>query len=180
MAFARYHDTLSDSKALAHSAREKWGEWIGEAQEWGMYATLTFKPGEKGQEPWPKRSQAKFYQWLRAVSEATWHGGRIGFFVGQEFGARNGRLHYHALLSGVSSVFPELARALWEPNGFAKVVAYDRERGAAAYLTKYVVKDADSQYANWSFPRRWRYPDVAVPQKGPRDNPRNATLDAER
>jgi len=144
----------ASSEALSLEARGKWGEWIGDSQQWHHFATLTFRNTKRGAAVGPVVARKKFYQWLGALSRATSHHSALGFFVGQEFGAREGRLHYHALVAGTLELPAAALEEWWAPNGFSKV---EIPRGRAAeYLTKYVTKDEHSQYYNWNFPRHWR------------------------
>jgi len=141
------------AQSLAMAARKSWGQWIWDSQNWDHFATLTFKPPRNGGSIGPRIARRKFHDWMRALHHATSHGSHLGFFVGQEFGPRTGRLHYHALLAGTLELPPELLALYWDKNGFSQVGMAKPASGP--YIAKYTTKDAGSQYCNWNFPRHW-------------------------
>lgn len=125
-----------------------WTDWLS-SYHWDHFATFTF--AEPRSEPSARRA---FASYVRSVRQLT-YGGSVGYFVGYEYGTF-GRLHLHALMrtsapqtrlgpggrSCASSALP--SSALWEVwferFGRAKVEDYDRKRGAAGYVSKYVTK----------------------------------------
>lgn len=121
--------------------QDAWGDWLS-TFPWQAWCTLTFK------EEWPDgtvftptqasatRAFGRFTRWLRKDSPG------LGWFCAHEVGSL-GRLHLHALLGGMEPYTSR--RALWkwwhDRYGRAQILPYDRERGAAYYLTKYVAKE---------------------------------------
>lgn len=63
----------------------------------------------------------------------------LGWFRGDEFGQRGGRLHFHALLSGTEGLTSKTLATAWR-DGWSLVEPYDVSLGAAYYLAKYVTK----------------------------------------
>ena len=128
--------------------RDSWTKWLS-SFHWDHFATLTF--AEPRSEASARRA---FNSYVRALHRLT-HGGSVGYFCGYEYGTF-GRLHLHALLRSASpqtvlapggcarasSALPtnQVWRAWYDSFGRAKVVRYDRKRGAAGYVSKYVTK----------------------------------------
>ncbi len=131
---ARLHDT--------------WTDWLS-TFHWDHFATLTFA------DPRSEHSARKaFCAYVRSLRGQT-NGGSVGYFCGYEYGTF-GRLHLHALIRthtpqtrlarrGVpraSTALPNetVWRTWYDRFGRASVSRYDRKRGAAGYVTKYVTK----------------------------------------
>jgi hypothetical protein len=128
-----------------HSA---WTAWLS-TFHWDHFSTLTF--AEPRSEASARRAFAKYVRGLRQLT----YGGSVGYFCGYEYGTY-GRLHLHALMrtstpqtvlgpGGVpraSSALPSevVWRAWFDTFGRATVAPYDRKRGAAGYVSKYVTK----------------------------------------
>ncbi len=135
---------MPDSKQL----HDTWTDWLS-TFHWDHFATLTFK--DPRTEASARRAFAKY---VGSLSQLT-HGGSVGYFCGYEHGTF-GRLHLHALLRTASPqtylarggrARPSKAlsdRQVWQAwfdrFGRATVSAYDRRRGAAGYVSKYVTK----------------------------------------
>lgn len=113
---------------------DAWGEWLG-SFDWDAWCTLTFR------EPYSAdaadRAFRRWAQWIEKENP------RFGYFVGHELGGIGGRLHLHALLGGLEEGCSR--RALWkrwhDKHGRAQLLPYDREKGAAFYVSKYVTKE---------------------------------------
>lgn len=148
--------------------REVFGDWLSQ-YAWTHWGTFTFRPHIPRSRPGlaPPRftpSQAgppvdfAHREWLRYVRrlERSLHR-RIWWFRGDEFGERLGRLHFHALIGGAMDYPSEVLAEFWGA-GFSSIVRYDPERGAAYYVTKYVVKGL----ADWDVSARLLRTDGAL------------------
>jgi len=127
---------------------DTWTDWLS-TFHWDHFATLTFADPRS-----EASARTAFAHYTRALARLT-HGGGIGYFVGYEYGTF-GRLHLHALIrsSTPQTIFGHGGRArassalsnkeVWQTwfdyFGRATVVPYDRKRGAAGYVSKYVTK----------------------------------------
>lgn len=117
---------------------EAWGEWLGK-WPWQLWSTLTFKQEQSHNSA--TRAFRNFAQWLQKDSPSA------GWFCAHEIGDY-GRLHLHALLGGLG---PHVSvNMLWrwwfDRYGRAQLLPYDPTRGAAFYISKYVVKGDLSHY----------------------------------
>jgi hypothetical protein len=117
---------------------EAWGEFLSR-YPWDWFLTLTFREPVKS-----FTAQRKFDRFSRDIEEAA--GLPIAWFRGDEIGSLGGRYHLHALMLNVA----HLRRLTWmdkwnQRAGFARILPYDRERGAAFYCAKYVTK----QFGEW-------------------------------
>jgi len=125
-----------------------WTDWLS-SFHWDHFATLTFA------DPRSEHSaRTAFTHYIRSLTRLT-VGGTVGYFCGYEYGTY-GRLHLHALLrtstpqtrlgpggrARASSALPtdQVWRQWYDTFGRATVVPYDRKRGAAGYVSKYVTK----------------------------------------
>ena len=128
--------------------RDTWTDWLS-TFHWDHFATLTF--ADPRSEHSARRAFAKY---IRSLVRLT-GGGSVGFFVGYEYGTL-GRLHLHALLrtsapqtrlgpGGRPRASSRLSeQSVWQTwyddFGRATVAPYDRQRGAAGYVAKYITK----------------------------------------
>ena len=138
------HGSWTDSRRL----HDTWTDWLS-SFHWDHFATLTFT--EPRSEHSARRAFAKY---VRSLDRLT-GGGSVGYFCGYEYGTF-GRLHLHALLRTSSPQTwlghggrPRASKALptnqvwrewYDTFGRATVARYDRKRGAAGYVSKYVTK----------------------------------------
>ncbi len=172
-----------DGKVESRRSRplaEAWGGWL-EAYEWSHWATLTFRPHEPAALPGlaaprppaprpgppPDYAHRRFGRFLSDLSLKV--GGGVGWFRGDEFGRRGGRLHFHALLAGTGSLLPETLAGAWR-DGFALVEPYDAQLGAAHYVAKYVTKDFADYDVGGVWTRcdcGWRQGELWVPGSSP-------------
>lgn len=112
---------------------EAWGQFLSQFP-WDWFVTLTFR------EPVPSfRAYRMFRRFVADIERAA--GLPIAWFLVFEYGARNGRLHIHALMSNTA----HLSRLWWldEWNrraGYARILPFDCRRGAVYYCAKYVTK----------------------------------------
>ena len=117
---------------------EAWGKFLG-GFPWDWFCTLTFR------EPVSSfTAHRRFGYFMRDVECAA--GLPIAWFRGDEYGPHGGRLHLHALVSNVA----HLRRLTWmdhwdKRNGYARILPFDPEQGAAYYCAKYVTK----QFGDW-------------------------------
>ena len=117
---------------------EAWGEFLTRFP-WDWFCTFTFR------DPVPSfTAHHRFAYFARDLERAA--GLPIAWFRGDEYGPRGGRLHLHALILNVGN----LRRLTWmdrwnERNGYARILPFDAEKGAAFYCAKYVTK----QFGNW-------------------------------
>lgn len=125
--------------------KQAWGSWISGLADWDWFATLTFRPPSK-------EEQAKGYTqrgWKYAERAYDAFLGGLPAPLGVEHWVRcfefehwRGVPHIHALISGVDGLRRDDAWAWWfKRYGQARILPYDRERGAGFYLCKYVTKE---------------------------------------
>ena len=119
---------------------------------WDWFATLTF--AREGITP-----AGAQYWFRRYLDDAGRAGASVPYaFRADEYGPLYGRYHLHALVGNVSHLQiycgGRLPRGEWGkpccwlhrwPCGHARIYAYDPQRGAQYYLSKYLVKTL----ANW-------------------------------
>ena len=129
------------------SISEAYAEWLREFDDmWAWYAHFTFRPGAaKSGSVHPERADVLFRRWLDLINRRIWgrnykRSSTKGVLVTRstEIGSKGGLLHYHALLGRVPA---DLRRVEWKEEwneiaGFARIHAYDRSLGGAAYLSK--------------------------------------------
>lgn len=126
------HTVVEVGQPQANPVRDAWSSWLT-LYPWDAWGTMTFAAGEFTHEA-ATRAWNNFARSLPPL--ATW-------FVGHEVGAR-GRLHMHCLLGALPR--DEAIRSqLWEwwfkRYGRCEVRGYDPERGATAYVSKYITKE---------------------------------------
>jgi hypothetical protein len=114
---------------------QAWGRFLSQFH-WDWFVTLTFR------DPQPSfRAHRLFQRFMRDLERAS--GLRVAWFMVFEYGARNGRLHIHALMLNVA----HLARLKWMEEwnlraGYARILPFNGDRGAAYYCAKYVTKSS--------------------------------------
>lgn len=111
-----------------------WGAWL-DSLPWSTFAAyLTFKD-------WKGRDIGRIGN---RITEWVWRatGQQCVAFACSEFGRRTGRLHCHALLSHGPDGCDALDRRWRRSYGITSLRPYDRGRGAAYYVGKYVLKEA--------------------------------------
>jgi hypothetical protein len=116
---------------------QDWAQWLG-AYPWQAWGTLTFADGAFSSDA-AGRAWNRYAAWLKVQYPLR------TYFVGHEVGAR-GRLHLHCLLGVLSreendrAAFSHCWKWWFDRYGRAEVKGYDPQRGAAAYVSKYVTK----------------------------------------
>lgn len=114
---------------------QAWGLFLSQFH-WDWFVTLTFR------DPQPSfRAYRLFCRFSRDLQRAA--GLRVAWFMVFEHGARTGRLHIHALMLNVG----HLARLKWMEEwnkraGYARILPFNRGKGAAFYCAKYVTKSS--------------------------------------
>ena len=112
---------------------QSWGLFLSQFH-WDWFVTLTFR------DPQPSFRANRLYQrFARDVERAAGLG--VAWFMVFEYGSRTGRLHIHALMLNVA----HLNRLMWmeewnQRAGYARILPFDRSKGAAFYCAKYVTK----------------------------------------
>jgi hypothetical protein len=144
--------------ALRKEALSEWGDWLANGWDWSWFVTMTFDPkrvqaGTRTQWGWGATSRA----WDQFVEHVTPEArdsqglsGSVWWVRGREPHHDSGGTHFHGLIGGLDSGVrrDEANRWLWERYGMNRVDPYDPARGAAHYLTKYVVKElGDIQFS---------------------------------
>jgi hypothetical protein len=133
----------TDSKGLEKKANKAFGEWLS-TPSWEWYTTHTFKLDYVS----PRQADKAWYAWYNSVRVAVkainkapsvYGPGTPYYFRAAEYQDR-GTLHYHALIGGVGDIRRLSFKDLWECYGFARVEAYEPDKGAAFYVGKYLTK----------------------------------------
>jgi len=131
---ARREGCISMQNQLA----EAWGGFLSRYR-WDWFLTLTFR------EPVVSfRAHRLFSYFARDIEKAVEI--PIAWFRGDELGWRGGRLHFHSLMLNVAHLRRLSWMDQWERRaGFARILPFDRQKGAAFYCAKYVTK----QFGDW-------------------------------
>jgi hypothetical protein len=116
-------------KELSHA----WGVFLSRFP-WDWFVTLTFR----AQQP-SFRAYHLFRRFANDLQRASRF--RVAWFMVFEYGHRTGRLHIHALMLNVA----HLGRLSWmeewnQRAGYARILPFNRDEGAAFYCAKYVTK----------------------------------------
>ncbi len=112
------------------------GAWLSSGQ-WQWFVSLTFRAEYVS----PKEADRHWQAWLNSLCQACKCRSleRPFYFRVTELQNR-GTLHYHSLIGGVGDIRRLLFKDIWELHGFARVVAYDKHKGANFYVGKYLTK----------------------------------------
>jgi len=140
------------------------GRWIDaqgsqtSAGRWQVFATITYStkssPWQRGFPVLASRPKADFAHHLfdRFVLHLEDElGSRLDYVVADQLGSINGRLHQHAILSGVgldTYSRKEIWKWLKGSAGWSRIVPF--LRGASYYISRYIGRDANR--CEW-FPR---------------------------
>ena len=135
----------TNPQGLMRRARNEFGAWLSVPQ-WDWYTTHTFKADYVS----PRQSDQAWYSWfngLRVSAKAkgytpSLYGELAPFYFRVAEYQDRGTLHYHALIGGVGDIRRLLFKDMWELNGFARVEAYEADKGANYYVGKYLTKEA--------------------------------------
>lgn len=115
--------------------REAWGQFLSQFS-WDWFVNLTFR----GEVP-TFRAYRILDRFLRDLEAAA--GVPIHWFRADEYGERLGKFHMHLLIGNVA----HLRRVYWMDDwnrraGYARILQFDRRRGAAYYVAKYITKQS--------------------------------------
>jgi len=132
--------------------QEAWVEFIEGFQPYHWYVTLTFKNNVSN-----LRANKQFHRYMRRINE-TLFGKRyrdkgLGVpYVNARERQLRGTPHFHTLIGGDVWKLRRLSYMdLWHKgegrkfngNGYARILPYDKEKGAKVYVSKYVVKGGE-------------------------------------
>lgn len=125
------------ARTMARNARVGFGEFLSRPP-WEWYVTQTFKAEYVS----PKQGDKHYYAWMRSLEMAC-NARQLPrpFYCRVTELQQREVIHYHSLIGGVGDTRRLLFKDFWELHGYARVEAYDAERGAAGYLGKYLTKD---------------------------------------
>lgn len=123
---------------------EAWVYFIRKLEPLDWFATFTFR------EPvHPEQANRRYYRFIRTLNEMRFgkhyrEKGQGVYHVNAMEWQKREVLHFHSLIGGGVA---ELDRFLWmelwnKDNGFARIFPYD-SKGAAGYVSKYVVKGGE-------------------------------------
>lgn len=113
------------------------GEWL-QGFPWDCWCTWTFDARFGVDGPSPGRCLYHTRRWIEHLP-----GPPCAYFIAVERGF-GGRVHSHGLLRLPDPPTPrrkDLWRSWFERYGRNRVLPYDRERGAAYYIAKYITKE---------------------------------------
>ncbi|GAI66629.1 unnamed protein product [marine sediment metagenome] len=142
----------TNPQGLMRRSRRAFGEWLS-IPGWDWYATQTFKADFVS----PGEADRHWYSWfnsLRMAAKAkeltpSLYGEQAPFYFRVTEYQDRGTLHFHSLIGGVGDIRRLLFKDFWELHGYARVEAYDRSRGAAGYVAKYLNKaDGDIRFSH--------------------------------
>lgn len=126
----KYTTRYTDVKPL----RQGWVDLLNR-YEWTWFATLTWRSLPKS---YTALNQTK--KWLRAIEKGEKID--IGYFLCLEYTKLQNRPHTHLLMGNLEGIQRSKWWSTWYTRyGAARILPFDPARGAAYYLTKYVVKD---------------------------------------
>ena len=126
----------TNPEGLMRRSRVALGEFLSRPQ-WEWYTTHTFRAEYVS----PKEADRHWQAWLNTLCQASRNKGleRPFYFRVTELQNR-GTLHFHSLIGSVGNIRRLLFKDFWELNGYARVEAYDPDRGANFYVGKYLTK----------------------------------------
>jgi hypothetical protein len=121
---------------------EAWGQFLS-GYPWDWFCTFTFRSGDDP--PSSFRAHRLFGSFMRDVTTRSEQ--PVFWFRGDEYGPRGGRLHIHALVGNVAAERRLYWMDQWDRRaGYARILPFDPNKGAAFYCSKYVTK----QFGDWN------------------------------
>lgn len=120
--------------------RTAWVDWIAELEDWEWYCHFTFR------EPvHPEQANKRYLRFIKDLNRHLFgrkygdHGQGVPWVRALEWQKRD-VIHFHALIGGGVSVERRLTYMdKWnEENGFARILPYDKKKGAIYYMVKVV------------------------------------------
>jgi len=140
-------DRRIELERLARENRERkllptaYGKFVAELAAWDWFMNpISLRDRVPGfGPPVPGIALSKLNEFLTRLQHDA--GRLIGWVIAEEFGLLGGRLHYHALITGVR----DLPRGYWERQAYrclgrTRIRIFDPKRGAAYYLAKFAGK----------------------------------------
>lgn len=134
----------SEGEAIStHELLRAWGDFANGLDDWDWFITITFRPEHPASTAPAKKAEWQAWHALdRFVEQGRPAVGDVRWIAALEYQKARGVPHVHALLAGVAKeAFKPAAAWAWHQFGFTRILEYDPRRGAAAYLTKYVLKE---------------------------------------
>lgn len=135
--------------------REALCEWLGKFK-WQIFATLTYRL-PRGERTFLKPFK-EFLAFLAKDRGYVWAFVAGEWFKNNSPSMSNPALHIHALIGYAEPCLVERFWSYWfYKYGEAKLKVYDEKKGAAYYVTKYILKD-EKLYGQWDLleAKDWR------------------------
>lgn len=134
-----YPETIQKQAGI----RNAWGEWLSTVKPWDWFVTMTFRD-PKGEVGYDRRGIAYCKRAVRDfIHRAEWTGGArgrpaipVGVFAIERHSRGSPHVHGLVLSPGRRMAMVDWG---WEKYGITRVEAV-RDRGAAFYVTKYIMK----------------------------------------
>lgn len=146
-----YQDTIAEGTSQA-DLKQAYGDWLDQVGDrkggWDWFATLTFRDRtlEEQRLGWTKvgwkYSETACNAFLRHLGDLKGLND-LWWVRCREIQRWRGVPHWHAFIGGVAEL-RRLDLVDWwhgQDYGFARVLPYEREKGARFYLCKYLVKE---------------------------------------
>lgn len=145
---------------LLSRPQRAWADLLSR-QPWHWFATLTFKPKHEGRAGGvhPEKGDKAFRLLVSSINRdlygPRWHKKRHGGLVwarGTEL-HKDGRIHFHGLISCVERDLNEVERRLswmdwWAKDfGWARIEKPESQDDVCGYVSKYVVKDGEVDFS---------------------------------
>ena len=129
-------------EALVHLASQ---------HSWAWFGTVTFRRACR-----PTAAGRLFFAFLAAMPSLS---RPTDVLWGTEGSSRSGRIHLHFLAkrAAISWTYRQWKERLGDHLGWSRVYPYDVARGAAWYVTKYVLKETAGADAEWGW---WGHEDL--------------------
>lgn len=128
--------------------RQAWGDWLTElgdsAGGWEWFVTMTFREPGPNQRGWTRPGWATAKRaWKELCGAAQPALGGLAWVRMFEVQKWRGVPHIHGLVARTDPTVRrmDLVDWAWREYGMARILAYDRSRGAGYYLCKYITKD---------------------------------------
>ncbi len=124
------------SSVYVRGVRDELSGWL-QSFPWDFWFTGTFRPEMNVKDTY--RAKKYFESFVREIKKVTTG---VDYFMAVERFKDGEFTHIHALLNGVKDLrYLEVWEKWFKRYGRALVEGYDPKKGAAHYLTKYVVKE---------------------------------------
>lgn len=134
----------NSARAMSRAAAQAYSGWLDELGNWHYWGTLT--TADEYSAPSLRRAIGKHLQRVKP-NRAFW-----GIETGKLYGRRHAHILYEFADFDESGFYVPPARSVWQDwfgrHGRAHIDAFDPDRGAIHYVTKYVAKEL-SDYDLW-------------------------------